>query len=169
MRSHLVAVLALLALVVTGNAGAQHAQQWVVRPVIGGAPVTCALPTGAPVLTAIRPIPQNYGFGRSLIAQGTPLIILSPQYYQSAPQPVQLFFYAHECMHHALGHTLGNIGVTMEIDADCRGVGLLRAQGLITAQGAWTIAAYFENAPAMPPLYPAGPERSARILACAGG
>jgi hypothetical protein len=134
-------------------------------PVLGGVPVSCTSPTGQPVLSFVQP---TNDIARASVLNGTPIIILNPQ-VANLPPPVQWFVYGHECMHHRLGHVLGNMSLSMEVDADCQSAKLLRSQGLLNGQTIGLVAAYYQNNPGLPPLYPPGPQRVANILACFNG
>ncbi|MDG9881900.1 hypothetical protein CSV86_020985 [Pseudomonas putida CSV86] len=159
------AILALVTTITTSTAIAVPQAS----PMIGGINVYCQLPNGMTVYTDLavmndvaragtQPYPMPPGF--------IPMIYLNPQAMPLLPPPVQLFIYGHECMHHRLGHTLGNINLSMEVDADCTAVQLLKSQGLLDANTTQLVASFFQNNPPMPPFYPSGPERAQRILMC---
>jgi hypothetical protein len=147
---------------------AQARAQLLATPSLGGIPVSCSLPSGAPVLTAIRPLGD---VGRATVEPGlwgaVPVIVLNPGIVQ-LPAEVQWFVYGHECMHHRLGHALGNLTLSAETDADCQAIKLLRSQGLLTSHSITAVTSYFQDNPPRPPFYPPGPERAARMLACFG-
>jgi hypothetical protein len=130
--------------------------------VLAGLPVACISATGQPVVSVFQPLND---IARASTANGTPIILLNPQ-ITALPGPVQWFVYAHECMHHQLGHALGNMSLSMEVDADCGGMKLVRNQGLVTAQTLGIVTSYYQNNPGLPPLYPPGPQRVARMIAC---
>ncbi len=143
--------------------------QLVSNPVLGGKPVYCTLPNGLPVFSTTA-VMSDWAKVGTAPYPGPPgyvaVIYLNPKVLPNLPPPVQWFVYGHECMHHRLGHTFGNIKPSMEIDADCSAVKLLRDQGLLNQQTTQLVASYFQNNPPAPPFYPPGPQRAARILAC---
>ena len=56
----------------------------------------------------------------SLTPQGQPIIRYNPNVLARLSQTSRLFWYLHECGHHALAHTLGrNMGMLSEREADC--------------------------------------------------
>ena len=159
-------VLALLVLSGLGPIDA-YSQQLVPNPVIGGIPLHCVFPSGVPVLTTMAPI-NDWAAARVVpTPTGTVAVItLNPHIVPGLPAPVQWFLYGHECMHHLLGHTLWNVTIGLEVDADCQAVKLLRNQGFLNANSVQLVAAYFQNNPPQPPFYPPGPERAGRLRAC---
>src|SRR5437879_4547894 len=53
---------------------------------------------------------------------GNPTIRYNPQIVASARRQTRLFFYTHECAHHALGHVLSGLQLGQEQEADCWGI-----------------------------------------------
>lgn len=53
------------------------------------------------------------------IASGRPIILYNPVVLANTRSQTRLFFYAHECGHHALGHTLSGLRLGQEQEADC--------------------------------------------------
>jgi hypothetical protein len=80
------------------------------------------------------------------IAQGYPVIFYNPFVVSQAPGPVRLFFYAHECGHHALGHIVaGRVAMAQEQEADCFGIKTLVDQDLIDDVGINLIQQTLDN------------------------
>jgi hypothetical protein len=61
---------------------------------------------------------------------GAPIIIYNPVVLSWLQPQTRVFFYAHECAHHALAH-LANRPPNMEQDADCWAVRTLVSNGII--------------------------------------
>lgn len=92
-----------------------------------------------------------------------PVILYQPVVV-TAPGPLRLFMYYHECAHHTLGHVLRQTqGLptlpTSEVDADCASLVTLAGGGSLSLSGFAIIRQAFVGNPARPPLYPAGPVR----------
>jgi len=136
------------------------------NPIVGGVPVYCNGPAGT-VFTSYRQTGDWAKASIDMTPRGAlPVILLDPQVFSTLPGPVLQFVYGHECMHHLLGHVYGNMNFGMEVHADCEAAKMLRNQGFLNGSTIRLVASYFQNSPPVPPYYPAGPERAARILAC---
>lgn len=134
----------------------------IASPVIGGVQVFCTLPNGAPVFTVFA----NAGdAGKAGIFNGVPVIYIHP-FMMGQHWAIQRFLYAHECMHHRLGHSLGVVYMQMEIHADCEAIRMLRQQNLVNSQAVQIIASGFAGNSGFPPFYPPGPQRAQNILNC---
>lgn len=137
------------------------------NPVLYGLPVHCSDVNGVPV---------HFVFGNindiaiSSLDNAGPVMTFSTN-AQTAPRPLLLFFYAHECMHHALGHIYNVLVLhqypsqTREVDADCGAAKLVRDQGLVNSAEISYVASTFVNNPPIGP-YPAGPIRAQNIMNC---
>lgn len=84
--------------------------------------------------TDIRGIPvasvRNDGLNdvamATLASDGSPIIVYNVRVLTWLRPQTRLFFYAHECGHHALGHNFGTaFPKTMEQEADCWGINAL--------------------------------------------
>jgi len=137
------------------------------NPVIYGLPVSCNDNNGMPVRFIFANVND---IAKSGMDQLGPLMAFSPA-AQNASPPLLIFFYAHECMHHALGHIsmtyVQHIAPppTLEVDADCAAAKLVRNQNLLTLQQIQMVASTLVNNPPMGP-YPAGPNRAQNIVDC---
>ena len=132
--------------------------------VLAGRVLSC--PVGSifvPII--VTPNIPNNDIAFSALVNGTPVILLSPN-VPSLAGPVQLFLFGHECEHHRLGHVIGNISASMEVDADCNAIQQLVRLQWIGPFNAQTIAAQFYPNAARPPVYPPGPVRAQHIMDC---
>jgi hypothetical protein len=138
------------------------------NPLLYGLPVQCSDINGAPVYFVFGQI--NDIARSSMDPTGHPIMTFSPA-AQNAPVPLLIFIYAHECMHHALGHIYTMYVLhqpppqSLEVDADCGAAKLVRNQGLVTQQQIVYVASQFMQNPPMGP-YPAGPVRAQNIVNC---
>lgn len=101
---------------------------------IGPFPVSCGR-----VVTIVQ-----YGIGDAARAVpggpgNPPAILLDPGFLTTAPLPVQLFTYAHECGHHVVGSS--------ENAADCWAARLGRQQGWFTQQTMQFLVQVFQWSP----------------------
>ena len=136
------------------------------NPILYGLPVNCLDSGGAPVAFSFGVIND---IAKSSMGPSGPIMVFSPA-ANTAPAPLLLFIYAHECGHHALGHIrLFVQGLTppptYEMDADCFASKTVRNQGLLNLQQIQFVASTFQNNPPMGP-YPAGPVRAQNIVNC---
>jgi hypothetical protein len=78
----------------------------------------------------------NYGLNdiasATLDPAGRPVIYYNPRVVVTHYPATRLFFYAHECGHHALGHTFGSVGMSQEQAADCWAIRTLDERGMVT-------------------------------------
>lgn len=101
------------------------------QTVIAGESVFCIDASGVPVVTIFEPNLGDIGMAR-IEPNGMRTIYLNPIILNSLPRSIQLFWYSHECAHHALGHMLGFSGITREMEADCWAIRLGRDQGWLS-------------------------------------
>lgn len=88
------------------------------------ATITCADAMGR----SVRPVQTTNGIlaKAKLDEGGVPIIEYDARRVDGIGSQLQLFVYAHECAHHALGHDVGQpFNATQEHDADCRGIDML--------------------------------------------
>ena len=87
---------------------------------------------GQPILPVASHRITDVGMARR-DRRGGPLIIYNPRLLARLKPQTRLFFYAHECAHHSLGHTVG-LGHPMaqEQDADCWAVRNLVRRNLLS-------------------------------------
>lgn len=66
----------------------------------------------------------------SLAPNGRPVIYYNPQVLSAVAPQTRVFFYMHECGHHALGHAVVSIPFTREQQADCFAIVQLVSNGV---------------------------------------
>lgn len=65
-------------------------------------------------------------------ANGQPIILFNPIFTNSVSRQTEAFFFAHECAHHALAHTIRNIPFSREQEADCWAIAALYNNGIFS-------------------------------------
>lgn len=139
------------------------ADDLVVQPVVGGAPMRCYDFRGALVRTLET---TDLGdVGRASIIARMPIISLDRHRLAKLPQKLQIFFFMHECAHHALGHVIRPT-LQSERDADCWASNYGRWAGLFTRKDVEAFAPFFANSNGSRFGHLPGPERYAYILNC---
>jgi hypothetical protein len=103
-------------------ANASHAQQVVFEG--------CVDVRGIPVASIPAPI-DDIAVAK-LDPSGSPVILYSPQIAAEYDMATRLFFYFHECGHHALGHSLRRQPASEEQQADCWAIRTLVSRGLFS-------------------------------------
>jgi hypothetical protein len=134
------------------------------QTIIAGYPVSCNDINGYAVHTI--PDPSLNDVGKAIIYNGYPTIILNPNILNNLPPNIQLFWYAHECAHHVLGHSLGNYNITSESQADCWAIKLGRQQGWINQNVLQVMIPYFRNNPGSASGHLPGPQRLQNFFGC---
>ncbi len=66
------------------------------------------------------------------IYNGHSVIFYNPNVLAGTRHQTRLFFYAHECGHHALGHTLSGLRLGQKQEADCWEIQTLKKRSLIS-------------------------------------
>lgn len=98
---------------------------------VAGMPMSCTDFRGREVL-ALKVF--NLGdVGRAWVVNTVPYILLDPEVMRPLPKPLQIFFYVHECAHHALGHWY-NPSRNSEKEADCWAIAYGRDHGIFRRQ-----------------------------------
>ena len=64
---------------------------------------------------------------------GAPIIQYNPNVLIQLSPQTRVFFYAHECAHHALAHLVRNIPMQQEQEADCWAIRTLVGRGALNA------------------------------------
>ncbi|HEV7258903.1 MAG TPA: hypothetical protein VGN82_14075 [Bosea sp. (in: a-proteobacteria)] len=150
------AMILMFALAFASDSKAQH--------MIGGVPVSCVNFQGFPVM--LVPNAQLNDIGRAVMApNGQPVMLLNPIGMNNLPPSLQLFIYAHECAHHALGH-LANPSLASESQADCWAIQTGRNQGWFPPHAFQALIAYLGNSPGSPWGHFPGPQRIQNIMMC---
>lgn len=135
------------------------------QTMIAGVPVNCVDAFGVPVATIPAPQLGDVGMAR-IESNGVRVIYLNPFILNNLPPSVQLFWYAHECAHHALGHTYGFNQFSREIEADCWAIRTGRDQGWITLNVIGVMSPYFIANPGSPWGHLPGPQRVQNFANC---
>lgn len=133
------------------------------EPVIGGFAMRCEDFRGRPVQT--MHISLRGDVGRATFISAVPVIALDPDRLAMLPQPMQIFFYAHECAHHVLAHII-NPTFESEREADCWSIQQGRAAGYFTRRDVEGFAPYLAHSRGSAFGHLPGPERHAHLLAC---
>ena len=135
------------------------------QTIIAGVPVYCNDAYGIPVMTKPAPYLNDVGMAR-IEGNGLRVIYLNPVILGQLPPFIQLFWYAHECAHHALGHTYGFNQLYREVEADCWAVRLGRNQGWLTPGQLNAMHDYFVTNPGSPWGHLPGPQRLQNFKNC---
>ena len=108
----------------------------------------------------------------SLTLSGAPVIYYNPNSTKWMSRPTLLWGYAHECAHHALGHTFGSAHpLQKEQQADCFGIVEVVRRGLVDDAGVTAIQQWLSGGGSNWDHLP-GPVRAVNLrmcLAAAGG
>jgi hypothetical protein len=148
--------------VVLGAAGAK-ADGLETSPIIGGLPMQCYDFRGMVVRT-VR-LTQLGDVGRAWIITRMPVIALDPDRLATLPPKMQIFFYAHECAHHVLGHNFHPTPAS-ESEADCWSIKYGREKGILTRADVEGFAPFLAQSKGSPFGHLPGPERQALLLHC---
>ena len=130
---------------------------------VGGVPVSCVDFAGRPVALIADPTLPDVGAAR--IFNGQPVIVMNPQVLNRQPQVLQLFWYAHECAHHVLGHVV-HMSPMNESMADCWAVKTGRQHQWFPPAGFEALAQVIGNSPGSIWGHLPGPARLENMRAC---
>lgn len=155
-RIYFAMVVGIFLFSIGSSAQAQH--------IIGGMPVTCNDFRGIPVILVPNPNLNDVGMA-TLGPQGQPIMMLNPNVISSLPPVMQLFWYAHECAHHALGHII-NRNITNEAEADCLAIKIGRDQGWFPPQAFQQLIIMLGNNSGSPWGHLPGPMRIQNMMNC---
>jgi hypothetical protein len=89
----------------------------------------CVDSSGVPVVSVPANIP-DIAMAR-ILADGRPAILYNLYVLSWVSAPTRLFFYAHECAHHVLGHLTAALGSDAEHKADCWAIRTLQDSQLV--------------------------------------
>src|SRR5690349_621909 len=87
---------------------------------------------GRPVLSLMDPQVGDIAMATTL-GDGRPVILYNPAVVAKASPATRVFFYGHECAHHALGQLSSMPSRGNEQTADCWSVRTLTSQGVLTS------------------------------------
>jgi len=122
---------------------------------------------GQPVASVVR-----YGLGdvaTATYANGAPIILYDPNVLSWLSPQTRLFFYGHECGHHALAHAMRNIPFSREQEADCFGIRELFKKGLLSSTDLAVIQRDLARAGTGDWTHLPGPQRAINLAACLNG
>jgi len=133
-------------------------------PIIGGVQVHCTAASGQPVAFVLNPVLNDVG---RAVPGLPPRIEINPSVLAQFPPKLQLFWYGHECGHHALGHT-SFAAFANESAADCWAIRTMKGQGLLTREDVADIGPYFAQIPGSLWGHLPGPDRLKLFEKCYG-
>ena len=137
-------------------ANASHAQQVVFEG--------CVDVRGIPVASIPAPI-DDIAVAK-LDPSGSPVILYSPQIAAEYDMATRLFFYFHECGHHALGHSLRRQPASEEQQADCWAIRTLVSRGLFSDRDISQVQADIAHFGKSDWTHIAGPQRAILLRKC---
>jgi len=103
------------------------------------------------------------------LLNGNPVIYYNPSVLASVRPATRLFFYAHECGHHAIGHVLSGLRLGQEQEADCWGIIQLKKLNLVTDGDIATIQRDIAAFGRGDWTHLPGPQRAINLRACLNG
>ena len=121
-----------------------------------------------------RPVASVVNFSIADVAQasaaanGMPVIYYNPRVLVWMHPQTRVFFYTHECGHHALGQILSGSGPSLEDEqeADCWGIRTLRKKNLISEADLQVIQSDIARFGRADWSHLPGPERAINLRAC---
>lgn len=125
----------------------------------------CVDALGVPVVSVRDVTVDNVAVARRL-PDGTPIIQYNPNVLATFRPETRLFWYAHECGHHVLGHPLGNNPLTREKEADCWAVRTLVEADMIDGADLRVIMRDISRLSGDGWIYLPGPQRAMLLEAC---
>lgn len=103
--------------------------------------------------------------GRAWVVNTVPYILLDPEVLRTLPKPLQIFFYAHECAHHTLGHWY-NPSPQSEREADCWAINYGRNAGFFRRQTVVDFEPWLAKSKGSRFGHLPGPQRVKYMLSC---
>lgn len=100
---------------------------------------------------------------------GAPVIYYDPNVLSWLSPQTRLFFYGHECGHHVLAHSVRNIPLSREQEADCFGIRELFRRGLLSRSDLTAIQNDLARAGTGDWTHLPGPQRAINLERCLGG
>lgn len=106
----------------------------------------------------------------SLAPSGAPIIKYNPNALSIYHPKTKMFWYAHECGHHALGHTFGTAHpLVREQQADCWAIRTLRQRSFFSDNDVNIVQSELSRIPFGDWTHLPGPQRAINLSACLGG
>ena len=100
------------------------------------------------------------------VFNGRPVIVYNPIVVAWTQPVTRLFFYAHECGHHALGHLLQGLRLGQEQEADCWSIRTLVKKGLFSDSDISAVQADIARMGRGDWTHLPGPQRAINLRAC---
>ena len=132
-------------------------------PAIAGVHSPCRDIRGVEVVTYKVVNLGDVGFARRV--NRIPIIMIDPHILAGLPPKLQLFFYLHECGHHALGHW-DIRPASAESDADCWAITRARDWGELLRTEVEQFEPFLARSNGSPFGHLAGPARERHLLQC---
>ncbi len=153
-RLYLVVVLAVLSCLSPSNTRAQITFDG------------CVDAYGRPVFSSNYDALQDVA-AANLAPNGSPIILYNRNVLMWMAPETRLFWYGHECGHHALGHLLGSgHPLSREQEADCFGIVTLVKEGLIDIDDVPKVQADLARLGPGDWTHLPGPQRAINLAAC---
>lgn len=131
---------------------------------IAGVSVSCSDFRDVPVVLLSNPLLPDVG--RAVIdPSGRPVIMLNPQILVYQSTEMQLFWFAHECAHHVLGHII-QFSAANESMADCWAVITGKRQGWFPPQAFQHLVEVLGSSPGSIWGHLPGPARIQNMMNC---
>jgi hypothetical protein len=139
-------------------------------PGVAAAQVTfegCVDFRGFPVASVLNTAVPDVAMA-SWAPNGTPVIQYNPNVLVRLSPQTRVFFYGHECAHHALAHAIRNIPFAQEQEADCWAIRTLVGRGALSGRDVMAVQNDLSFSPGDWTHVP-GPQRAFNLRACLGG
>ena len=125
----------------------------------------CINAQGQPVISIATLDLQDVAIARRA-PNGVPAIYYNPRVLSNLSRPSRLFWYGHECGHHALGHEFRGHPLTHEQEADCFGIVAIVEQGVIRETDVRIVQNELSRAGPGDWSHLPGPQRSINLSRC---
>ena len=129
-------------------------------------PSGCLDMFGQPIIAIASHRIRDVGFAKRDKRRG-PMIVYNPRLLARLKPQTRLFFYAHECAHHSLGHTVG-LGhpLAVEQEADCWAVRNLVKRHFFSHHDVSVVQKDLARLARGDRTHLPGPERAKRLPGC---
>lgn len=153
----------LFLLVATGRADAGSSEGLQIHITIGGQDLSCRDFRGQTVRSIHMDDLGDVAHAR--VINRMPIITLNKRRMDTLPDKLQVFFFNHECAHHALGHVFYPTQ-TSENEADCYAIKQGRREGSLNRDDVVAFTPYMAVSRGSAFGHLPGPMRLQRLLAC---
>jgi hypothetical protein len=117
---------------------------------------------GFPVASIQNPMVQDIAVA-TYAPNGQPVILYNPIALSWVSPATRIFFYAHECAHHVLGHGVQGHPPGQEQDADCWGIQELVSRGILNDAGVTAVQRDIARFGRGDPTHLPGPQRASNL------